>query len=92
MGFDAWFFARIDVGEENKRVEKKEMEWIQKPNNQSFGETGDYHLFTHKMRYLYFSPEGFDYDVFVDSKVFETNENLPTFDADERAKAFDEYL
>jgi len=92
MGFDAWFFGRIDAGEEAKRVEKKEMEWIHKPNNQTFEGSGDYHLFTHKMKNLYFSPHGFDYDVFVDDGVFQTNKKMPTYDANEIAKKFDAYL
>lgn len=37
MGFDAWFFARIDYQDKNKRMNDKELEWIWRPNSDSLG-------------------------------------------------------
>lgn len=31
MGFDAYFFSRIDFQDKNKRLNEKSMEWIQRP-------------------------------------------------------------
>ena len=37
MGFDAWFFSRIDYQDKNKRMNDLEMEWVWRPNPQSLG-------------------------------------------------------
>jgi len=84
------FIGRIDVGEETVRREKKEMEWIHRPNADSFGT--EYQIFTHKMKYLYFSPPGFDPDIFASDPPFEADARLETFNAETVAKQFDEYL
>jgi hypothetical protein len=32
MGFDAWFFARLDYMDKDKRMNEKSLEWIWMPN------------------------------------------------------------
>lgn len=44
MGFDALFFGRIDLKDEHKRIENKELQWIWMPNGDSSKK-----IFAHKM-------------------------------------------
>lgn len=37
MGFDAWFFTRLDFEDRENRENKKELEFIWRPNIQSLG-------------------------------------------------------
>lgn len=37
MGFDAWFFARLDYQDKEKRLNNKEMEFVWRPYSQSLG-------------------------------------------------------
>lgn len=79
MGFDAMFFGRMDDGEEQIRRERKEMEWIQRPSNTSFG--SDYQILFHKLKNNYVSPSGFSFDIIDNDPVFEEDKSLATFDA-----------
>jgi len=64
LGFDSWFFARLDQGELDKRTENKELEWIQRPDNMTASDGVRPELFTHFLPgNLYFSPDGFDYNL-----------------------------
>ena len=90
LGLDAYFFARMDQGELDERIKNKELEWIQKPNNQSFnGENVE--IFTHYIYgNLYFSPDDFEYN--VDDIVFRSNESSPDFNAEAMTKKFDAFI
>jgi len=71
MGFDAWFFARMDEGELQERIKNKELEWIHRPQNQTFdGEQVE--IFTHKLNVdsLYHSPLNFDWDVYASDPLW----------------------
>jgi len=37
MGFDAWFFARLDWADKDRRMDTKEMEFVWRPNMDSLG-------------------------------------------------------
>ena len=47
MGFDAWFIARLDHKDKEKRMKEKEMEFMWRPNPESLGT--DTQIFTHVM-------------------------------------------
>lgn len=49
MGFDAWFFGRMDWADYNKRIQNKELEWVWMPNGDATKK-----IFTHKMWHNYF--------------------------------------
>ena len=61
MGFDAWFFARLDHKDKDRRMDDKELEWIWRPNEQSLG--SDVQIFTHAFWNHYSAPEGFNFDL-----------------------------
>jgi hypothetical protein len=60
MGFDAWFFARLDYADKERRMNEKELEFIWMPNEQSLG--SDVNIFTHVLYRHYSSPDGFGFD------------------------------
>jgi alpha-mannosidase len=37
MGFDAWFFARLDYKDKEKRMNDKELEWVWRPSSDTLG-------------------------------------------------------
>ena len=61
MGFDAWFFARGDYQDKEKRLNDGQMEWVWIPNAESLG--SDTRIFTHWLYQHYSSPRGFDFDI-----------------------------
>jgi hypothetical protein len=83
MGFDAMFFGRMDDGEEGFRRDRKELEWIHRPNNMSFGT--DYQLLFHKLKNSYVFPPGFSFDILWDCPPFEADKNLDTYNAIQEA-------
>ena len=60
MGFEAFFFARLDYEDKERRMKDKEMQWIWKPFSASIGD--DAEIFTHAMHDGYWFPDGFTYD------------------------------
>ena len=60
MGFDAWFVARIDYEDKEKRLENKEMEMIMTPPQLS-GES--HNIFTHVNYFNYAAPPNFDFNI-----------------------------
>ena len=61
MGFDAWFFARLDYEDKEKRLNEKSMEFVWRPNSKSLGT--DTQIFTHALYRHYSSPAYFDFDI-----------------------------
>jgi len=57
MGFDAWFFGRMDWMDDTMREKNKEFEFIWFPNKDRLP---DVNIFTHKMWISYYGPESFD--------------------------------
>ena len=60
MGFDAFFFARIDYADKDKRLDERSLEWIWRPNPQSLGNQTE--IFTHTLYHHYSAPKGFGFD------------------------------
>ena len=60
MGFDAYFFGRIDWEDQWDRMDNGEMEWIQRPFFHSLGKQRE--IFAHCMIDLYTPPAGLLYD------------------------------
>ena len=51
MGFDAYFFARIDYQDKDNRLANKSMEWIQRPMYYIFGDGPE--IFSHALYHHY---------------------------------------
>lgn len=60
MGFDAWFFARMDYQDKARRLNTSEMEWVWRPFFNHEGKRTQ--IFTHTLYQHYSSPKGFDFD------------------------------
>lgn len=85
MGFDAWFFARIDYQDKNKRMNDKELEWVWRPNSDSLGD--DVQIFTHTLYRHYSSPQYMNFDVLDNDAPWINNAHSEDFNApDEAAK------
>ena len=83
MGFDAYFFWRIDFQDKAQRLADKSMEWIQRPMFKHLGKSTQ--IFAHAFYNDYCSPHNFAYDVFDgEDDPFVTDRKLTTFNADER--------
>ena len=83
MGFDGFFFARLDYDDKNKRLKEKTMEMLWKPRpNQT--------LFTGALfGPLYGPPEGFCYEAsYCSDPPIVDDPNLKEYNADERVAAF----
>jgi len=59
MGFDAWFYARLDFQDKGKRVEKKEMEYLGRASYDTLGKRAE--MFTHALYNHYCAPPNFDF-------------------------------
>ena len=83
MGFDAWFFARIDKDDVARRRKDREMEWVWMPYADSLGK--DLRIFTHVFYWHYDSPAGLDFE--IDSGVqFNANKDSKHYNADKLAE------
>ena len=84
MGFDAWFFGRMDWADYENRIQNKELEWVWMPNGDSSKK-----IFTHKMWVAYgWQPIG-QFDVRFANKPFISNKKSWSFNGKELA---DEWL
>ena len=90
MGFDAWFFARLDYQDKNKRMNDLEMEWIWMPNKDSLG--SDVQIFTHAFYNHYSSPSGFNFDIDDNDPVWINNQETRDFNANQEAQSMMEGL
>ena len=82
MGFDAFFFARLDYQDKDKRLADKTMEWVWRPSWDTIGESAQ--ILTHAMYHHYSAPSGFDFDTLSNDQPFIVDENLDTYNAPER--------
>ncbi|CAD8127927.1 unnamed protein product [Paramecium sonneborni] len=70
MGFNAWFFGRIDQEDRSIRENKKELEFV-------IHSDSDHSILTHVNYYGYYSsPRGFDFDVTNPNRQQVTDSNL----------------
>ena len=83
MGFDAWFFSRLDYQDKLKRLNTTEMEFIWRPFFDHLGERAQ--IFSHVMYNNYASPPGFDADVDGPDDPFVDNANLTSFNAEAKS-------
>jgi hypothetical protein len=84
MGFDAWFFARLDATDKTTRMDSKNMEFIWQPNGDSSKS-----IFTHVLFNHYSAPQGEDLSAShgnggTDS-VFITDKKSKDFNAEDKA-------
>jgi hypothetical protein len=82
MGFDAWFFGRIDYQDKLNRKNDTSLEWIWFPNNDTLGK--DVNIFTHTLYESYGSPYGMDFKATSLDQVI-IDENSDSFNADYKA-------
>ncbi|CAD8062927.1 unnamed protein product [Paramecium primaurelia] len=72
MGFNAWFFGRIDQEDRQIRENKKELEFVIHPDSDQ-----RHSILTHVNYYGYYSsPKGFDFDITNPNRQEVTNSNL----------------
>lgn len=60
MGFDAFFFWRLDYRDKDQRFADKSMEFLWRPFKDSLGKRAD--ILAHAFEESYFAPTGFDVD------------------------------
>ena len=91
MGFDSWFFARIDYQEREKRMAEKTMQWVWKPFSESLGDQVS--IFTLCMPDHYHQPADFRYDERqFDTDPVVTDKNFDNFNADEKMESLRSYI
>ena len=91
MGFDAWFFARIDYEDKAVRMDNQSMQWVWKPFSESLGDNVS--IFTHCMPDHYHQPEDFRYDENnwnTDPVV--TDKSYDDFNADKKMESLRNYI
>ena len=91
MGFDAWFFARMDHDDQKKRMAEKTMQWVWKPFDASLGDNTS--IFTHTMHDGYEGPWWSRYD----ERMFRhepmvIDKNLTTFNGDLKCDLLRRYV
>lgn len=89
MGFDAWFFARMDGTEKQQRMDSGELEWVWFPHKDALGR--DTAIFTHQLYWHYSPPPGMAYDEFQDDTFF-TDKASDVYNAPENAKKIMDHL
>uniref|UniRef100_A0A7S3JCC5 Glycoside hydrolase family 38 central domain-containing protein n=1 Tax=Euplotes harpa TaxID=151035 RepID=A0A7S3JCC5_9SPIT len=90
MGFNAWFFARMDHSDKDKRLANKELEWLWRPFNESLGARAE--IFTHMMYNHYSAPPGFSFDERSNDSPIIDDKRLETYNIEERAAQLHDYL
>ena len=92
MGFDSWFFARIDAQDKIKRLAEKSMQWVWKPFSKSLGDRVS--IFTHTMPDHYNQPSTFLYDA-VRQPTLEPiviDKTKLSFNGDEKCAVLRDYI
>mmetsp|Transcript_1042 Transcript_1042/g.1904 ORF Transcript_1042/g.1904 Transcript_1042/m.1904 type:complete len:329 (+) Transcript_1042:599-1585(+) len=84
MGFDAFFFARLDYADKERRMNELEMEYIWRPNPLSLGNQTQ--IFTHVLYAHYSSPSGFNFDILDGDDPWINNAQSEDFNAAKEAK------
>jgi lysosomal alpha-mannosidase len=90
MGFNSFFFARIDYQDKEKRMDQKALEMIWRPfqynNDQST------YIFTHVNYYHYSPPPGFCFDDVCRDDPIMDDPTLEGYNIDSKAKQFADYF
>jgi hypothetical protein len=79
MGFDAFFFARLDYQEKEVRLGDRTMEWVWRPMYETLGESVQ--ILAHAFYNMYYTPDGFDFDTLSNDSPFIDDETLETYNA-----------
>ena len=93
MGFDAFFYSRLDYADKAKRLEEKSMEYVWRPlhKDKPFGNE----IFTHAMYEHYYPPPGFCWATstcgYYDEPIVH-DERLKTFNYKERIAEMYEWV
>lgn len=90
MGFDAFFFARLDSEDKQRRVDTNELEYVWMPNSKSLGK--DVNILTHVLWNHYEPPPGFNFEIDSTDPLFISDEKSPDFNAKARAADLMEHL
>lgn len=85
MGFDAWFFARLDYKDKEKRMNDKELEFVWRPSTEHLG--NDVQIFTHTLYAHYSAPHGFDFDSTSNDVPWINDEKSKDYNSVSEAKA-----
>lgn len=85
MGFNAFFFSRIDYQDKANRLADKGMEMIWIPNTSQGLENA---MFTHINYYNYASPPGFDFDIISTDQPIMDDPRLEEYNVDQKADEF----
>ncbi|CAD8185155.1 unnamed protein product [Paramecium octaurelia] len=81
MGFNAWFFGRIDQEDRLKREKNKELEFVIHPDQENS-------IFTHVNYYGYYSsPRGFDFDISNPKRNYVSIQNV-----EQKSEGLDQYF
>lgn len=78
MGYDAFFFARLDYQDKEKRMAEKTMEFVWRP----MSETLNTEIFAHTLYYHYSAPPLLDFDTLANKDPFVDDETLETYNAE----------
>jgi hypothetical protein len=90
MGFDAFFFARLDYQDKDRRLADKEMEYIWRPSWEELGENAQ--IFTHALYAHYSAPSGFDFDTRNTDDAIVDDPRLTSYNVDHKAaKLYDHF-
>jgi hypothetical protein len=90
MGFDAWFFARLDSQDKDRRVDTNEMEFVWMPNPESLGK--DVNIFTHVLFNHYNAPPNFDFEIDAQDELFIDNPKSLDDNAERKAQDLLQHL
>ena len=90
MGFDAFFFGRIDEQDKERRLDTKEMEFVWRPMWNTLGESAQ--IFAHTLYNLYVPPKGFDWDTLGSDDPFIEDKSLSTYNADTKVALMYEWV
>jgi Glycosyl hydrolases family 38 N-terminal domain len=83
MGFDAWFFARIDYQDKESRLESQKMEMVMHPPQSSGIDSS---IFTHVEYYHYEAPPGFNFDHGRSTEPIIDNKKNKAYNVNNRAR------
>ena len=90
LGFNSFFFARIDYQDKSNRMDKRNLEMVWRPNQYS-GDPSTY-IFTHVNYYHYSPPPGFCFDDVCRDDPIMDDPALEGYNIDARADKFVAYF
>ncbi|CDW79296.1 glycosyl hydrolases family 38 protein [Stylonychia lemnae] len=90
MGFDAWFFARLDYQDKDRRQNDTELEFVWRPSFDYLGKSAQ--IFSHTLFQHYSAPSGFNFDMYGSADPIEDNPELETYNMESRIDQFYQYV